>query len=98
MSWERVRFPAGIPYAGGLGMVLGYFLREFFAVGGVEDMAVFKARQQEAGGEVLYLTPLAAQRCKSILASFQPEGCGPPRRADVALVAGHMAARDLLID
>ena len=98
MSWERVRFPKDTPYPAGMGKLLGSFVREFSAAGGAEEMGIFKLRRQPPSGEVLFLTPLAAKRCRSVTREFRAEPCPAPRRAEVSMVAGHMSARDLLAD
>ena len=98
MSWERVRFPRETPYREGMGKLLGSFVREFSAAGGAEEMGIFKPRRPHPSAEVLFLTPLAAKRCRSVTREFRPEPCPVPRRSEVSMVAGHMSARDLLAD
>jgi hypothetical protein len=81
-----------------MGKLLGSFLREFSVAGGAEEMGIFKPRRQPPSGELLYLTPLAAARCRAVTREFRAEPCPTPRRSDVSMVAGHMSARDLLAD
>ena len=98
MSWECTRLPSAISYRDGMGRLLGCFLREFFASGTPEEMALFKARRPEEDGRLLvYLTPIAAKLCRPALDGLVFEPCDPPPREQVSMVAGHMASRDLLV-
>ena len=96
-SWVCVKLPASLSYEKGVGALFGEFLRQFFATGSSAEMGLFKSRRPDAdGGTTLYLTPAAAERCRQAVDSFGGKACAAPLRAQVALVAGHMSARDLL--
>ena len=97
MGWHFIHFPPKTPYAEGMGRVLGGFLREFFATHDSKGLALFKARRIRAG-EMLYLTPRAVERCRALVAPFDPQPCETPRRSEVSLVAGDMSANALLED
>ena len=97
MAWHFIHFPPKTPYAEGVGRVLVGFLREFFGSFDTKDLALFKSRRSPAG-EVLYLTPRAAERCSDLIARFDPQPCEAPLRSEVSLIAGDMSANALLRD
>lgn len=97
MSWQRVGIPPQKPYREGVGELLAFFLREFFATGTPESMALFKLRRSNPDTDtVIYLTPLTVERCRLIIRQYGPQLCSAPQRSDVSMLAGHMSARDLL--
>ena len=98
MEWTRVELPRDVPYAEGEGRLLSSFLRSFFAAGGPEDMGLFRPRRRDPGHPELFLmSPGTAERCPEIIELFGVEPSPTPRRAEVAMVAGHLSSRDLLL-
>ena len=62
-------------------------------------MALFKLRHGDSNGEtVVYFTPVAAKLCRAELGDLSFETCDAPQRSLVSMIAGHMSARDLLVD
>lgn len=98
MDWVRVELSRSLPYAEGEGRLLAAFLRAFFASGGPEDMGLFRPRRRDpAAPEEYLLSPKAAARCPELVAAFDGTPCPVPHRSTVAMVAGHLSSRDLLV-
>ena len=97
MGWQSIRFAPKTPYAEGMGRILVGFLKIFFSSPDTRDLALFKSRHARAG-QMFYVTPRAAERCRDLLAPFSPQPCEAPLRSEVSLVAGDMSANALLED
>jgi hypothetical protein len=98
MDWTRIELPRDVPYAEGEGRLLSSFLRSFFAAGGPEDMGLFRPRRRDPEHpEVFLMSPGTATRCPEIVELFGVEPCPAPHRSEVAMVAGHLSSRDLLL-
>jgi hypothetical protein len=97
MGWQCIPFPAKSSYSEGMGRILVGFLKLFFSGPDTRDLALFKSRSARAG-QMLYVTPRAAERCHDLLAPFSPQPCETPHRSEVSLIAGDMSANALLED
>lgn len=98
MDWTQVELPKHVAYAEGEGRLLSSFLRSFFSAGGPEDMGLFRPRRRDPDHpEIFLLSPRAAEHCPEILELFGGKPAPAPRRTEVAMVAGHLSSRDLLV-